>query len=276
MKRLRRLFRPIDPRQAAIPALLLTALLCSFPRQAAAILGIGDIVFDPTSYAELVEQLTQAVKEYNQAVTTYNLLKDELRIISDRNSWVAVATSLPNTAIQDIAGESAMTMSTVNGVPANAPAAWKKATAQLNDTAYLSGEAAGKSPHLSNAASIEIVDGFGADSLNNLGQFRAIQPKLNSAIASLEQRQRSLADADNSPVAQQNITNAALLQLIRMHQSAATLHAATLEQLTVANTWQRNAAAETSNIYGAAITSRKTKLADIAGVADTLKTYGIQ
>jgi hypothetical protein len=237
---------------------------------------MGDVVFDPTAVGELIDQLNQAVRLYNLELTTYNLLKSELQSIKTRGPWTAVATALQHIPMHDINGESDLVASVVNGVSDNVPAAWKKATSILNDTAYLAHEVAGNSPHLSNAASIEMVDGFAQDSLANLGQFRKIQPQLSGAIGSLEQRQQSLADADNTPVAQQNITNAALLQLIRMQQSAANLHAATLEQLTVANTWQRNAAAEASDIYGAAITSRKSKLADIAGVANTLQTYGIE
>ena len=99
---------------------------------------------------------------------------------------------------------------------------------------------------------------------------------MNSAVSSLEQRQQSLSDADNSPVAQQNITNAALLQLLRLHQSASALHAATLEQLTVANTWQRNAAVEASNTYGKAIASRQTAPPDFAGAGDTVRDFVAQ
>jgi len=265
-----------DTRQAALPALMLLALVCSFPRQALAIFGIGDLVFDPTAVEELINQLNQAVALYNQEVTTYNLLKSELQSIRSRGAWAVVATALQYTPMANINGEAALLASVVNGFSADVPTAWRKATSALNETAYLAREVPGNSPHLSNAASIEMVDGFAQDSLANLGQFRQIQPQLNNAIGSLEQRQQSVADADNTPVAQQNITNAALLQLIRMQQSTANLHAAALEQLTVANTWQRNAAAEASDIYGGAISSRQNRLADIAGVADTLQTYAIQ
>jgi hypothetical protein len=260
----------------ALFGLLLLMLLCSFPRQATAIFGIGDVVFDPTAVEQLIAEVGQAVRIYNQAVTTYNLLQSELRMISNRSTWLALATSLRNTVVQDIHGEANLMGAVVNGAGGNAQQAWQNATARFRDIAFLAGETPGDSVHLSSAASIEMTDGFAQDALANLGDFRRLQPQVNSAISSLEQREQSLSDADNTPVAQQNITNAALLQLIRLHQSDAALHAATLEQLTVANTWQRNAAVEASNTYGAAIVSRQAAPSDFAGAGNTVRDFVAQ
>ena len=284
MKRLRtslqNLCVPARARQASQPValsgLLLLVLLCSFPRQARAIFGVGDLVFDPTAVEQLISEVGQAVKIYNEAVTTYNLLQSELRMISNRSTWLALATSLRNTVIQDIHGEATLIGGVVNGTGGNPQQAWQNATARFRDIAFLAGETPGDSVHLSSAASIEMTDGFAQDALANLGDFRRLQSQVNSAVSSLEQREQSLSDADNSPVAQQNITNAALLQLLRLHQSASALHAATLEQLTVANTWQRNAAVEASNTYGKAIASRQSAPPDFAGAGDTVRDFVAQ
>jgi hypothetical protein len=284
MKRLRtslqNLCVPARARQASQPValsgLLLLVLLCSFPRQAPAIFGVGDLVFDPTAVEQLIAEVEQAVKIYNEAVTTYNLLQSELRMISNRSTWLALATSLRNTVIQDIHGEATLIGGVVNGTSGNPQQAWQNATARFRDIAFLAGETPGDSVHLSSAASVEMTDGFAQDALANLGDFRRIQSQVNTAVSSLEQREQSLADVDNSPVAQQNITNAALLQLLRLHQSDAALHAAALEQLTVANTWQRNAAVEASNTYGKAIASRQSAPADFAGAGDTVRDFVAQ
>ena len=262
--------------RAALWGLLLLALLASFPRQARAILGIGDLVYDPTAVEQLIQEVAQAGRIYNQAVTTYNLLQSELRMITNRSTWLALATSLRNSVIQDIHGEANLIGPVVNGAGGNVQQAWQQATARFTDTAFLTTEMPGDSVHLSSAASVEMTDGFAQDALANLGDFRRLQPQVNSAVSSLEQREQSLTEADNTPVAQQNITNAALLQLLRLHQTDAALHAATLEQLTVANTWQRNAAVEASNTYGKAIASRQAAAADFAGAGDTVRNFVAQ
>ena len=110
----------------------------------------------------------------------------------------------------------------------------------------------------------------------NLGDFRRFQPQVNGAISALELREQSTTDADNTPVAQQNITNAALVELLRFHQTDSALQAATLEQLTVANTWQRNAAVEATNTYGKAVASRQSTPADFAGAGDTVRNFVAQ
>jgi len=262
--------------RAALCGLLVLALLASFPRQASAIFGIGDVVFDPTAVDQLIAEVDQAVRIYNEAVTTYNLLQSELRMISNRNTWLALATSLRNTVIQDIHGEANLIGPVVNGAAGNVLEAWQNATARFTDTRFLGAETPGSSVHLSSAASVEMTDGFAQDALANLGDFRRLQPQVNGAISALEEREQSTTDADNTPVAQQNITNAALVELLRLHQTDSALQAATLEQLTVANTWQRNAAVEATNTYGKAVASRQSTPADFAGAGDTVRNFVAQ
>ena len=262
--------------RAALSGLLVLTLLASFPRQARAIFGIGDVVFDPTAVDQLIAEVDEAVRIYNEAVTTYTLLQSELRMISNRNTWLALATSLRNTVIQDIHGEANLIGPVVNGAAGNVLEAWQNATARFTDTGFLGGETPGSSVHLSSAASVEMTDGFAQDALLNLGDFRRLQPQVNGAISALEQREQSTTDADNTPVAQQNITNAALVELLRLHQTDSALQAATLEQLTVANTWQRNAAVEATNTYGKAVVSRQSTPADFAGAGDTVRNFVAQ
>ena len=48
---------------------------CSVP--ALAILGVGDIVFDPTSFGELVKQFVQLEQQYQQLVQTYQMIQNQ-------------------------------------------------------------------------------------------------------------------------------------------------------------------------------------------------------
>jgi len=44
---------------------------------ALAIFGFGDIVFDPSSYGELVSQLSQLEKQYSELVSTYEMVTNQ-------------------------------------------------------------------------------------------------------------------------------------------------------------------------------------------------------
>src|SRR6202161_3155029 len=73
-------------------ALLLTATP-SF-----ALFGIGDIVFDPTSYASLVSQLTTIESQYN-------MLKNNVEHFSIKQQWQTTLTALKNVNVANMFGE---------------------------------------------------------------------------------------------------------------------------------------------------------------------------
>ena len=75
-------------------ALLLTATP-SF-----ALFGIGDIVFDPTSYASLVSQLTTLQ-------TQYNMLKNNITHFSVKQQWQTTLHALENVNVANMFGETA-------------------------------------------------------------------------------------------------------------------------------------------------------------------------
>ena len=58
------------PRKIAI-VIVITAIIAP---AAFAILGLGDIVFDPTNFGKLVEQLAQMQQQYTQLVQTYQVV----------------------------------------------------------------------------------------------------------------------------------------------------------------------------------------------------------
>ena len=73
-------------------ALLLTATP-SF-----ALFGIGDIVFDPTSYASLVSQLTTLE-------TQYNMLKNNIEHFSFKQQWQTTLNTMKNANVRNMFGE---------------------------------------------------------------------------------------------------------------------------------------------------------------------------
>jgi hypothetical protein len=78
-------------------------VLTSIP--AFAIFGLGDIVFDPSSYGELVAQVSQLSQQYAQLVKTYNMITSQYnqmvtdaKMISSKARWRAMVSpwSLPS------------------------------------------------------------------------------------------------------------------------------------------------------------------------------------
>src|ERR1700722_13213673 len=54
-------------------------------RSAYAILGIGDIVYDPTNYAQALQRFAQMEQQYAQLVQTYQMIRSQY----DQMIWMA-------------------------------------------------------------------------------------------------------------------------------------------------------------------------------------------
>jgi type IV secretion system protein TrbJ len=273
-----RLKSPFPSKRSTLIAVCLTlSLLLVIPTCAYAIFGIGDIVYDPSNFAEAVEEVAQDIQLVRQAIQTYDLLKSELQMISSR-PWQTLATALDSIDIQDLgpgASAAAQAIATaVNGV-SDARAAWSNATLSMPIDVVN----AALSPALKNTSApaattaVQMTDAFATDALRTIGLFRKNEPTLMTAIANLQMAQESTDPDDNTPVAQQNLTNGILLQLLKLQQSAASLHAVVTEQLAAANSWQRNTAAEAITMQSGAISFRTSAPADYANTSTTLTNY---
>src|SRR5262252_6765814 len=56
---------------------LIALALAGSVRPVFGILGIGDIVFDPSNYAQAVQQLLQLEQQYAQLVQTYQMIRSQ-------------------------------------------------------------------------------------------------------------------------------------------------------------------------------------------------------
>ena len=273
-----RLKSPLPSKRSTLVAVCLTlSLLLVIPTCAYAIFGIGDIVYDPSNFAEAVEEVAQDIQLVRQAIQTYDLLKSELQMISSR-PWQTLATALDSINIQDLgpgASAAAQAIATaVNGV-SDARAAWSNATLSMPIdvvNAALSSALKNTSAPAATTA-VQMTDAFATDALRTIGLFRKNEPTLMTAIANLQMAQESTDPDDNTPVAQQNLTNGILLQLLKLQQSAASLHAVVTEQLAAANSWQRNTAAEAITMQSGAISFRTSAPADYSNTSTTLSNY---
>ncbi|MGB6130365.1 MAG: hypothetical protein WBG54_01180 [Acidobacteriaceae bacterium] len=217
-------------------ALLLTATP-SF-----ALFGIGDIVFDPTSYASLVSQLTTLESQYN-------MLKNNITHFSLKQQWQTTLHTLENVNVANMFGETAgMSIALNTNSPSASNTAWKAATIAMNGSAptYLASQSLG-SARTSQLALIETSDAVSPDCLTAVGQYRSDRSTNITANNSLVTSQLDNSDSTNSEVQQLNLLNAAEAQKTTEMQSQGTLQACIASQMTLDNMERRNAQAEDLN-----------------------------
>jgi len=233
-----------------------------------ALFGIGDIVFDPTSYASLVSQLTTLESQYN-------MLKNNITHFSLKQQWQTTLHTLENVNVANMFGETAgMSIALNTNSPSASTTAWKTATVSINGgaTSYLQGQSLG-SARMSQLAMIETADSVSPDCLTAVGQYRATRSQNATANNSLLSQQFDGSDSTNSEVQQLNLLNAAEAQRLAEMQSQGTLHACLASQMTVANMERRNAAVEDLNTAAFVQQQRSTNDVSAANESSTWQTY---
>jgi hypothetical protein len=243
-------------------ALLLTATP-SF-----ALFGIGDIVFDPTSYASLVSQLTTLQ-------TQYTMLKNNIEHFSVKQQWQTTLTALKNVNVANMFGETnGMTIALNTNSATASSTAWKAATTPVgsNVSTSLSGQALG-SPQLSQLAMIEMSDSISPDCISAVGAYRAARTQNATANSTLAANQLDGSSATNSEVQQLNLLNAAEAQKMSEMQNQGTLQACLASQMAVANMERRNAAATDLNTAAFVQQQHATNDVSAANESNTWQTY---
>jgi len=243
-------------------ALLLTATP-SF-----ALFGIGDIVFDPTSYASLVSQLTTLQ-------TQYNMLKNNVTHFSFKQQWQTTLHALENVNVPNMFGETTgMSIALNTNSPSASSTAWKAATVTMNGGApsYLASQSLG-SARTSQLALIETSDAISPDCLSAVGQYRGDRATNATANSSLLSQQFDGTASTNSEVQQLNLLNAAEAQKMAEMQSQGALQACLASQMTVANMQRRNAAVEDLNTAVFVQQQRAANDTSAANESNTWDTY---
>jgi hypothetical protein len=243
-------------------ALLLTATP-SF-----ALFGVGDIVFDPTSYASLVSQLTTLQ-------TQYKMLKNNVTHFSWKQQWQTTLTALKNANVANMFGETAGINVALNtNSPSASVTGWKAATVSVNSgtSAYLAGQPLGNQ-RISQLAMVEMSDAISPDCLTAIGQYRSARSQNATANNALASQQVDASDGTNTEVEQLNLLNAAEAQKMSEMQSQGTLQTCLASQMTVANMQQRNAAAQDLNTATLVQQQRATNDVSATNEGSTWQNY---
>jgi hypothetical protein len=233
-----------------------------------ALFGIGDIVFDPTSYAQLVSQLTTLESQYN-------MLKNNITHFSWKQQWQTTLTALKNANVANMFGETAGVNIALNTNSPNASlTGWKAATVSVTSgvNTYLAGQPLGKD-RMSQLAMIEMSDSASPDCLTAVGQYRAARTQNASANSTLAAQQLDGTDATNTEIEQLNLLNAAEAQKLSEMQSQGTIQTCLATQMTVANMQQRNTAAQDLNTVALVQLQRATNDVSATNESSTWQNY---
>jgi hypothetical protein len=233
-----------------------------------ALFGIGDIVFDPTSYASLVSQATTALNQFKT-------IENNVTHFSLKQQWQTTLNALKNANVQNLFGETnGMSTALNSNSPSASSTAWTSATVPVGGTTttYLAGQTPG-SAQLSQLAMIEASDSVSPDCLTAIGQYRATRTQNASANTALVTQQLDGSDATNSEVQQLNLLNAAETQKMSEMQTQGVLQACLASQMTVANMQQRNAAAQDLNSAAIVQQQRATNDTSAANEGSTWSSY---
>ncbi len=220
------------------------ALLLGTATPSFAIFGLGDIVFDPTSYASLISQLTTLENQYTS-------FKNNVVNFSFKTQWQTALNSMKNVQVTNRYGETnGMTTALGQNSTTAATMAWSNSSEALssNTNTYLAGESAGNSAKLSQLAIVETSDTISPDCLNAVGSYRAARAASASANASLQANQLDGSSGTNSEVQQLNLVNVSQAQQLNEQQAQGALHTCIAQQMMVQNMQQRNAMAHDLNL----------------------------
>jgi hypothetical protein len=221
------------------------------------ILGVGDIVYDPTNYANAVQRFLQLQKQYAQMVQTYQVIQNQYQQmlfmaqpvpVNMITRYRALMTPWLSTSATNTYGTTSGWLSGINfgqGVQSG----YSLATQPLSGY----GDALGNVPAdqlarvKTNYATVELTDGANLNGIATIGQMRANSTQVEAAIKGLEDDSLSPDRNMNTEIAVLNKINAAHLIMVRNTQDANKLLVALTEQQIINAKRTRDAEAQAIN-----------------------------
>ncbi len=236
----------------------LVLLLCvTLTVRTQAILGIGDIVFDPSVYAQAIEQVIRLEQQYAQLVQSYQMLSNQYnqlvfnakRIPVDMAvRYRAVRTAWRLSTAANLYGTSAAWINAIN-TGSDVPDNYADSVESLREYGpALANVPADQLPHIKNSyGTLELTDGAAQSAMRTIGRLRLNSGDVQNAIQSLEDDSLSSAPELNTEVGVLNKINAAGLIAVRNGQDAIQLLVALAEGQLVSTKRTRDAEARAIN-----------------------------
>jgi type IV secretion system protein TrbJ len=252
--------------------LVVCALLgITLVRPAFAILGVGDIVFDPTNYEEAIQHLIQLEQQYTQLVQTYEVVLNQyvhmVRMaqqvpVNMAARYRALATPWRSSSATNTYGTNGGWVAGIN-TGAGVASGYSRATQPLADY----GAALGNIPAdqldriKTSYATVELTDGANLHGIETIGRLRANAPAVENAIQGLENDSLSSDPAMNTEIAVLNKINAANVIAIRGSQDTNKLLVALAEAQVVDSKRKRDAEAQAINNHIRFVSEGKAAMA---------------
>lgn len=258
--------------------------VATFVMAAPAHAQFGGVVFDPTQSAHatqqiyneakglsnqatqiaqgsqrnltLAQQLIQdvkmagtALKIYNQSLTTYNTIFNNLKYFNSKQIWRTAENALMAASVANQHGETSGLQAQLNGQSQNASTVWKIMNLAISGTssAFWSHEIVGNSQKLATLAHIEAMDAASSQCLGAVGAYNASRTTNLPANTALNTSIYDTTNLTNSEVEQLNLLNISNSQRMEEAHAQGQLQACMAAQNAVANMDKRSAASLTLN-----------------------------
>jgi hypothetical protein len=221
----------------------ITLVAASLVPPAFGILGVGDIVFDPTNYGSAVQRLIQLQQQYAQLVQTYQMIQNQYQQmmwmarqvpVSMGSRYRMLSTPWLGSSATNTYGTTAGWITAVNqGL--NTSQGYLQAVQKLESYGPALGNIpADQLPRVtSNYATVELTDGANLSALETIGRVRANAPSVELAIQDLEDDSLSSDSDMNTEIAVLNKINAAHIMTVRNTQDTNKLLVALTEEQTI-------------------------------------------
>jgi len=235
--------------------ILVAALLCASSASLAQFFGIT--VFDPTNWAEALNQLRQLEQQYSQLVATYDQITNQYNhmLFMARRVPVNMSTRYrallspwrPSTATNTYGTTGAWIDAVNSGLGVSAGYS-QSAERLLAYGAALAAVPADQVERVQkNYATVELTDGANQHSMETIGTLRRNAAQVETVIKGLEDDSLSLDPSMNTEIAVLNKINAASIIALRNAQDSNKVLVALAEQQVIEAKRQRDAEARAIN-----------------------------
>jgi hypothetical protein len=200
--------------------------------------------------ANTIKLLATADKDYQQAITTYNVINGNLKNFSSKSIWRTIQSQLTMASFANQYGETTGLQAAMNGqAPGTASMVWRLMNLGLNSTSssFLSGQVLGTSHALATLTRMEAMDGVSSQCLNSVGDYNWQRNSNVQPQGSLTQSQFDTTSFTTTELEQLNLVNIGNAHHLNEAQAQGALHACQAAQAAVQNMAQRTAAADEIN-----------------------------
>jgi hypothetical protein len=253
----------IQKKWLAVPMLLGAAYLAINPQPLYALWGVGDIVFDPDSYASLGEIWDQDISNGAKLAQTYNetmkIVQNGLQMYSlatqmaqrvqNKSVWMMAGFAVGDETTQRHYNETVNFSAVMNGDALNAGHAWHDSTRDPGNAGYLGMSTPSSSRRMAEYATIQMLDATSQRCATILANYKQTQDANRDAEDKLKADTFDQSDGKNAMVSVLNVLSGGSIHLHTQEKANGNLQACLAEQNTLAAKVQRDKLADEQNWY---------------------------